>query len=137
MLPPRPASHLLGRAEVRRRARRDVLGVAVLVHLDDGRVGGAGAAVEAALLPERTAVVPKLKIAGICFISAREGYETFCGVLLQGKQDCVGQARRQIFEQGWLFFLRFPTRLFFGLGKRRDTISRRLSLLSTLYLNPH
>ena len=30
----------------------------VLVHLDDGRVGGARAAVETAFVPERTAVVP-------------------------------------------------------------------------------
>ena len=70
MLPPRPASHLLGRANVcGSGARRDVLGVTVLVHLDDGRVGGARAAVKAALLPERAAVVPesKLEIAGICF----------------------------------------------------------------------
>ena len=68
MLPPRPTPHLLGRANVGG-ARRDVLGVTVLVHLDDGRVGGARAAVKAALLPERAAVVPESKweIDGICF----------------------------------------------------------------------
>ena len=49
----------------------------VLVHLDDGRVGGAGAAVEAALLPERATVVPKLKIAGICFIQPERDTKPF------------------------------------------------------------
>ena len=57
-LPPGPAAHLLLCADAGR-ARRDVLGVAVLVDLDDGRVGGARAAVQPALLPQRAAVVPE------------------------------------------------------------------------------
>ena len=76
VLPPRPASHLLGRANVcGSGARRDVLGVTVLVHLDDGRVGTARAAVKAAFLPERAAVVPesKLEIAGNLLQPEREG----------------------------------------------------------------